>query len=104
MLFAFPMHIDSSLQVQLMWLQNRKSTGYQIPDTYRIPDIRLDIRLIRISGTALKRKVDFSDFHHVDIFAYERFKLASGEPFENYNHRKIFTESFHRNYNIRIER
>ena len=26
----------------------------------------------------LKRKVDFSDFYHVDIFAYDRFKLASG--------------------------
>ena len=29
----------------------------------------------------LKRKVDFSDFYHVDIFAYHRFKLASGIAF-----------------------
>jgi hypothetical protein len=33
-------------------------TGYRIPDTYRIADIRPDIRLRRISGTALMKTIN----------------------------------------------
>ena len=48
--------------------------------TQEIANVNNDVILLAkniICG--LKREVDFSDFYHVDIFAYHRFKLASGE-------------------------